>query len=255
MPRKLSELEVITKFISVHGNRYDFSKFRYEGDSTKGIVLCPKHGEFLATPNNLKNGMGCYFCAKEKIGNGNIISFSECISQIEKNQGIRYSFIEDTYRGTSKLMDMVCPEHGLFKRKPIYLITTMYGCPHCISKISLGEKRVYSFLKTRGYNFSTQKRFSDCKNIYPLSFDFAISSDTGEINLLIEYDGKQHYHPIAFHKNATVEEKENLFEYNNLRDGIKNSFCKERNIPLIRVPYSETNVEVFLEERLKSYGY
>lgn len=38
--------EFINKAISIHGNKYDYSKVEYVNDKTKVCIICPEHGEF-----------------------------------------------------------------------------------------------------------------------------------------------------------------------------------------------------------------
>ena len=45
---------------------YDYSKFIYNTTHKKSIVICPKHGEFLQTPHNLRKGIGCPKCKESK---------------------------------------------------------------------------------------------------------------------------------------------------------------------------------------------
>lgn len=45
---------------------YDYSKVNYINNYTKVIVGCPKHGDFLTTPNNLLQGYGCPICSESK---------------------------------------------------------------------------------------------------------------------------------------------------------------------------------------------
>lgn len=45
-----------------HMNRYDYSEVNYINYSTKVIIICPEHGEFLQRPNNHINGEGCPKC-------------------------------------------------------------------------------------------------------------------------------------------------------------------------------------------------
>jgi hypothetical protein len=47
----------------IHGNKYDYSKFVYTNDKTKGIIICPTHGEFLQTPGKHLVGHGCMKCS------------------------------------------------------------------------------------------------------------------------------------------------------------------------------------------------
>jgi len=69
--------------------------------------------------------------------------------------------------------------------------------------------------------FEIEKKFSSCKDIKELPFDFYVKS-----SYLIEFDGIQHY------------KKDSLFdyEYTHKHDLIKNKWCKDNNIPLIRIP-------------------
>lgn len=245
---------VLDRIRKTHGDKYDLSKVVYKGNAIKVEVICKKHGSFFCTPNNLVNGTGCYYCAKELVGSKNTISFEDCLQMIQENQGdIPYTLEESTYRGTSKPMKMFCPTHGTFSRKPIYLISTPYGCPKCHEgRVSLGEKKVLSILENFGFFVTKEFRFRDCQNVYTLPFDFAVFSDKEKKNMvsLVEYDGKQHYEPIAFFKNASLEDKINNLRYNQQNDSIKNDFCKERNIPLIRVRYDEKNILGFLSLEL-----
>lgn len=43
-------------------NIYNFEKFVYINDKTKGIVFCNKHGKFKITPGNLLSNKGCKKC-------------------------------------------------------------------------------------------------------------------------------------------------------------------------------------------------
>ena len=97
---------------------------------------------------------------------------------------------------------------------------------------SKGELKIIDILNELNINFITQKRFSDC--IYPdtsrqLVFDFYLL----DYNMLIEYDGEQHFH-------ITKNDRFNYEELNK-RDRFKNEWCNKNNIPLIRIPYTDYN--------------
>jgi len=62
-----------------------------------------------------------------------------------------------------------------------------------------------------------------------LSFDFYLS----DYNMCIEFDGEQHFKPVAYFggdKRHEIQMK---------RDKIKNEYCKNNNINLIRIPYTK----------------
>lgn len=97
------------------------------------------------------------------------------------------------------------------------------------SSMSLGETKVKNILRDLKIDFLAQHRFPNCKNIHTLPFDFYLP----EYRTCIEYDGQQHYMPVARFGG------EETFELNKLRDEIKDRFCKENKIKLIRIPYKD----------------
>lgn len=116
-------------------------------------------------------------------------------------------------------------------------------CPKC--KMSKGEKKISECLISRDINFSTQFRIDDCRNTYPLPFDFVILNKSGEIIHLIEYDGIQHFKPIK-HFGGVDALNQTLFN-----DDIKNTYCKSNDIPLLRIPYFDfENIELILEQNI-----
>ena len=101
---------------------------------------------------------------------------------------------------------------------------------------SKGEEKIITTLIQTQIPFITQKRFDTC--IFPetnrqLVFDFYLP----EQNILIEYDGEQHFHEV----------RNDRYGYQGIvaRDNYKNQWCKENNISLIRIPYTEyKNIDV-----------
>ena len=73
-----------------------------------------------------------------------------------------------------------------------------------------------------------KKRFKDCKDIKTLPFDFYLPY----YNICIEFDGWQHY-------NMTKHDTSEKFEIRKKHDIIKDEYCKNNNMYLIRIPYWE----------------
>ena len=99
----------------------------------------------------------------------------------------------------------------------------------CASKSS-GEIKITKILEEANIEFQAQYRIKDFNISSP--FDFAIFNN-GVLLGLIEYDGEQHFESIDFFGG---EEKLKLQQE---RDERKNKWCKENNIRLIRIPYTE----------------
>ena len=69
--------------------------------------------------------------------------------------------------------------------------------------------------------------------------------------MCIEYDGEQHFIPVRFGKNETELQIMKKFVTQQKRDQIKNAYCEENNIMLIRIPYTEyQNIENILNKYL-----
>jgi hypothetical protein len=101
------------------------------------------------------------------------------------------------------------------------------GCPVC--KESKGELIIRKYLTDNNISFISQKTFKGCKNTRILPFDFYIPT----INTCIEFDGKQHFSQT----NKWGGELSYLKILEN--DEIKNVFCKNNNINLLRISYKE----------------
>lgn len=92
---------------------------------------------------------------------------------------------------------------------------------------SNGAIKIIEILNQNNISFETEKYFSDCKDINSLPFDFYVNN-----KYLIEFDGKQHFQPIEHFGG------EEAFQKRKQHDQIKNEYCKNNNIPLIRIPYT-----------------
>lgn len=111
-------------------------------------------------------------------------------------------------------------------------ILRLSGCPGCQS--SKGEKLVKSILEELGIKYRVQKTYADCVDISQLLFDFYLP----DFNILIEYDGIQHFQPVDFFGG----EEGYLKQVH--RDNIKNEYAINNNISLIRIPYTASECDV-----------
>lgn len=97
-------------------------------------------------------------------------------------------------------------------------------------KTSIGELNIENILKQNNIIYQKQIKFDDLKNKKSLRYDFGIYNKD-KIIRLIEFDGIQHYEEQNYFTHSLTENKMN--------DKIKNNYAKEKNIPLIRIPYWE----------------
>ena len=125
MPKKLTTKEFIEKATNIHGNKYDYSKVEYINNRTNIIIICPKHGEFLQTPNTHLDGCGCGKCSGNKKNNTN-----EFIIQAKKVHGNRYNYSKTEYINNKTPVCIICPVHGEFWQKPNDHLNG-HGCNKC----------------------------------------------------------------------------------------------------------------------------
>ena len=102
--------------------------------------------------------------------------------------------------------------------------TQSCGC----NRRSHGELKIEHLLLDNNISFEQEKvlfKFSTGTNAY---FDFYVNNQ-----YLIEYDGETHYryNLHGWHNEEQLTKQQE-------RDKIKNEWCRENNIPLIRIPYT-----------------
>lgn len=105
------------------------------------------------------------------------------------------------------------------------------GQKSCGCLKSKGELKVSELLYQNNIPFETQKIFSNCifeDTKFPAKFDFFVDN-----SYIIEYDGIQH-----FDSNYGWNNNE-IFQKTQKNDLVKNKWCKDNNIPLIRIPYTQ----------------
>lgn len=233
--------ENIARVSKIHNNKYDYSLMKSNPSKNDKIkIICPTHGTILKKWDSHLNGGGCSKCA------GFNLSLDEKIEKANKIHNFKYdySLLPKEFKTMSKV-NIICKKHGIFKQCWNNHIHGKDNCPSC--KSSKGENEIKKYLENNNIKYIPQKSFNDCVNDKTgrkLVFDFYLPKQ----NICIEYDGKQHYFPIKFFGGVK--------EFNDItyKDNIKNEFCKNNNIKLIRISYKDkNNVEKLLYEQVEVY--
>lgn len=208
--------KVIESFIRKHGYKYDYSRMVYINNKTKICIICKEHGEFWQTPSDHKKGYGCVKCSN--------MTTEKFISKAKSIHGDLYDYSKTRYTTNQSETYIICSIHGEFLQTPnIHLRGS--GCPKC--KSSKGELEISSVLMSIGESFIPQHTFGDCRYKNPLPFDFYLT----DLNACIEFDGEQHTRPIGHFGG------ENRYIKQKLYDSLKEEYCKNNNIPLLRIAY------------------
>lgn len=211
---------------SLTGNDYTFLD-EYKGQKVDlhvrhnvcGNVYCVK-------PKNFLKGSRCLKCRRLEVTKTN----EKWQAEVFELVGTEYVFLGDYINAKTKIkfQHKKCGHIGSIT--PHDFLKGV-RCSICSSVIkSHGESDIMKWLKNNDYKYEYQKTFVNCKNKQPLPFDFYIPS----IKMAIEYDGEQHFKPIDYFGG----DKE--FKKRIKNDKIKNQYCDDNDIFLVRIPYTIT---------------
>ena len=95
---KYSTEEIIVKARVIHGDKYDYSKSKYNGMHKKMLIICPEHGEFTQTPANHIGGTGCPKCVGKRLTTEDFVTKSKLV------HGNKYDYSKTEYvNSTAKI--------------------------------------------------------------------------------------------------------------------------------------------------------
>lgn len=210
---------------TIHNNLYDYSEFNYVGINIDTIIKCHIHGVFMQTYHRHINSQGCPKCSSIKRNNAQINTTNYFIKKSIEKHGNMYNYTKSIYITAKNKLIIICNKHGEFEQQACNHLTGR-GCPKC--KSSKGELKIINYLENNNIKYETQKRFDKCKNILPLPFDFYIN----EYNLLIEFNGEQHYSDKNYF---------GLLKDVKKRDKIKLDFAKKYGFNYLIIKYDKYN--------------
>jgi hypothetical protein len=120
----------------------------------------------------------------------------------------------------------------------------------CVS--SFGELKIKEIFNNLGILYKSNLTFPDCLGVTGkrLKFDFGVFDNNKNLRYVIEFDGTQHF----ICEERGWGSKEN-FEKQRIRDRIKDKYCFDRNIPIIRIPYVMLNFMTIDDLRLETSNF
>ena len=200
------------------GDKYDYSLVEFK-TTHQPVKIIYKGVIYEQLPSNhLKY-------APERRNVRTLETFIEDSKEIHNN---KYSYDKAEYISDKHNVIITCPLHGDFKQKPSVHLKGS-GCKRCSE--SFGEKKIAKILENMGIEFIREHMFKDLKAISYLKFDFYLPA----LRTCIEFDGIQHYEPLEFFGGIKA------FELLKERDALKQSYCEDNYIDLIRIRYDQLN--------------
>jgi len=238
--RDMTTEKFIFRSTHIHGNKYDYTTSKYINAKTNIQIYCNTCKEhFYQTPDHhLNRRDGCPKCRSISNGISKRLSLNEIICRAKIANFDKYDYSITEYAKTHDKLRFICPIHGIVEQYTCHHLKGV-GCPIC--RESKGENRIRLYLKQNNIQYQREKKFEQCVNIKPLSFDFYIPI----LNMCIEYDGEHHFQEILYNgKCIPLSVRKN-------RDNIKSKYCQDNNIKLLRIPYTEFNdIEDILKREL-----
>ena len=222
---KITTQQIIQEFRTIHSDKYDYSLVDYTHSKIPITIVCPIHGPFKQLPNTHLNGAGCKHCGNNKIVSANKLSNKEFIDKAKITHGDRYDYSKVNYINSKTDIVIICKEHGEFLQLPTVHFQGC-GCSKCRLK---NQTKLFDLLKDSFPNEYIKWEYSP-EWLGRQKFDISFP----KYNIAIEYNGQQHYYPIArfggeLGFNKTIE-----------RDSIKKDKCKLHNWDIIDIKYDYT---------------
>ena len=202
--------------------------------------------EWKVRPTNFtKHQSRCPLCfrknMKDRVGR-KAKTHEEFVKEVYDLVGDEYTILSryTLSREKLKIKHNLCGHE--YEVRPLHFVIKENRCPLCT--VSKGEGIIKKWLEANEIKYKIQFRIEECRHKNSLAFDFAVMNDVDAI-MLIEFDGIQHFKAIDYFGG------EEIFNYTKLLDNIKNQYCQDNNIPLLRIPYWELdNIEEILKKIL-----
>ncbi|AUT06224.1 hypothetical protein SPSF3K_01499 [Streptococcus parauberis] len=202
----------------------------YKNSKEKVVCKCSECGnEFKISPVKLiskDRPRGCPNCKSKKTAD-------RCRKELSvfKNEiGNDFEVLTEYKNARSKIIIKHLKCGRKFETLPDGFLKSKL-CKYCGK--SLGEDKIRKFLEKNGVEFIEQYKINECRDKMPLPFDFFLPKE----KILIEYDGIQHFKKIPFFDGKYG------YDYIKKHDEIKNNYCSENDLELIRIRYDEDVIE------------
>lgn len=224
---------------------------------TKVSLLHKKCGKIWEVyPYQLIKGTQCGHCAKKNCETKQDILAEELLTYTNGEYQLINYIDYDSKAKVKHVCGHIIEDYPLYR----FMHEDAPICPVCFPKgKSKKEAFIVKLLTDNNIPFKQEVVFDDCigLNDAKLRFDFVVYKDSQmkEISHIIEVDGKQHYQFNDFFFKDMED-----FNKSTFYDMIKNTYCFQNNIPLLRIAptiaLQEINIEYLMlspNEKLEFY--
>lgn len=217
---------------------YTLLSTKYKDNRTKLDIECNEGHQYPANWNAFQQGKRCPYCA------GQIVTYDRVKQHVE---GEGCNLLSKEYKNCKTKLKIQCKNK---KHEPFWMSWDNFyqghRCPLCAfeSNESKGEREVAKILTELGTSFIQQHKLQNRR--YSPVLDFYLPS----YNLGIEYDGEQHFKPARFGGISLEKAKKGLRTIQQ-RDKRKDDLCKQLEIDLLRIKYTDNNIRQKIAQHLR----
>lgn len=219
----------------IESKGYKFINYLYSKDNAGKTIFqiefqCPYCG--LNTIRRIWNVLHicdeCEYCGRGHRAKKPNFLFEKELLEKRPDFFSEYSLLEEykTAREKIKVRHLAC--NFIFQVSPDNLLHKEAGCPRCNRYNSKGSRAIKSWLVEQKIDFETEKKFEWSEN---KRYDFYLPKQ----NLLIEFNGKQHYEPIPFFCQSRT------FEESQAADQFKEQAAIEHGYNFLIIRYDEVD--------------
>jgi hypothetical protein len=213
---RLTQSEIVYKFVSIHGNNYDYSLVEYKNNKTKVKIKCNTcEAVFEQTPVNHLKGKGCRQCYI----NGLKTKPEDIIAKFKEINKDSYDYSLVEYVNIDTDIKIKCNKcNNIFEQSP-YLHSKGAGCSDCSNRVSKAELDIRDYLKLN----CGHKIVSNSRKILPSGMELDIYIP--KLKLAIEYCG------LYYHRQQKLEKDGfgSYYHYDKLEE------CEKLGIKLITI--------------------
>ena len=252
---QLTNKEIYSKLVNKFGDaNYDFSSILSEKElgSRSGRFItfyCKIHNKFITKELrgllNQKGNIPCHDCYEENKRDRNKQDYLKRIKeeiQYRKSLGYDIEFLgfAEEWSGCQTRLRLMCNIHGCIwettSARSFINRRSLNSCPECGNLLNKSENQCYEIIKNLGIipDIKRQKTISVFDDQLGINRNLRIDFFSVSRNLAIEFNGEHHTKFVKrFHEN-----KEGYLDQLR-RDELKNKYCKENGIKLLRITYKE----------------
>lgn len=129
-PTSIQRFKTLEQDLKIsHRNKYTYDKSIFVNTSTKMLVTCPDHGDFLITPAKHLQGQGCKACGNINNGIRRRLDTNSFLDKLHKLQPT-LGTAKVNYIDSKTKVEVTCPTHGSFFATPNKLLQGR-SCPSC----------------------------------------------------------------------------------------------------------------------------